>query len=69
MAEEMNPPHQPSRLTSLQPSIYEHVEEYGRTYHAYKDGIVCVPPVLTYPRLLTALEYVLPNDEVHISNS
>jgi len=27
-----------SSLTSLRPSIYEHVEEHGRTYHAYKSG-------------------------------
>jgi hypothetical protein len=29
---------QSSSTTSLRPSIYEHVEEYGRTYHSYKSG-------------------------------
>lgn len=27
-----------SSLTSLTPSLYQHVEEHGRTYHAYKSG-------------------------------
>lgn len=27
-----------SSLMSLSPSVYAHVEEHGRTYHAYKSG-------------------------------
>jgi hypothetical protein len=40
MAEEEKNSNQPPRssLASLRPSIYEHVSEHGRTYHAYKAG-------------------------------
>ena len=63
-------PDQPPRssLTSLRSSIYEHVEEHGRTYHAYKDGRLCAPyGLISMPSSLTRAEYVFPNDEVHIS--
>jgi hypothetical protein len=32
-----------SSLTSIRPSIYEHIEEHGRTYHAYKSGSLFTP--------------------------
>ena len=37
-AQQSDTPLDRSSLTSLTPSIYEHVEEHGRTYHAYKSG-------------------------------
>jgi hypothetical protein len=60
-------PPQRSSLTSLTPSIYEVIEEHGRTYHSYKSG--SSSPFLHCgidgdKLTLTETEYLLPNDEV-----
>lgn len=47
---------------SLRSSIYEHVEENGRTYHAYNSGSECQLEDCKY--LLMIIEYMMPNDEI-----
>lgn len=53
---------------SVNSSIYEFVEEFGRTFHRYKEGsklpsIANRIPFIVY-HLTPNLEYYLPNDEV-----
>lgn len=52
---------------SLRSSIYEHVEENGRTYHRYKQGSKYhfIHHATHYPNSTAqTVEYMLPNDEV-----
>jgi hypothetical protein len=58
-----------SSTASLSSSIYEYVEENGRTYHKYKDGSKnLLAPCLTRALAddLRITEYHFPNDAVSI---
>jgi hypothetical protein len=61
-----------STTASLRSSIYQHVKEYGRTYHAYKEGSESITTTRCTALLCSshandsALEYMLPNDEVSL---
>ena len=57
-------------LASLRSSILDYRRENGRTYHKLSDGSErSLSTSLMFSRLSdvdTVIEYVLPNDEVHI---
>jgi hypothetical protein len=56
-----------SSSVSATSSVYEFVEEYGRTFHSYKAGSKCTLTVRAYHKFaqeLTHSEYILPNDIV-----
>lgn len=61
-----------SSTASLRSSIYQRVEEYGRTYHAYKEGSESFPTTRCSSLWRSSyanhspLEYMLPNDEVSL---
>ena len=53
-------------MMSARSSIYDYVEENGRTYHRYKEGSMLSPSSLKGSWLTRVTEYMLPNDEVSI---
>lgn len=52
-----------SSTISLRESIFQYVEENGRTYHAYNKGSKCVMWPESYLSLIQTPEYNLPNDD------
>jgi hypothetical protein len=58
-----------STTTSLGSSIYDSVEENGRTYHRFKEGSESSRPSWDRADSLIELECVLPNNQVSQQNS